>query len=173
MTDDSLGSEALRFSNEVFKRYARLMPAEDLTLIILKGHLLVEEQMNKFIEASLGDAGEAFRKANFPFARRLEFARRLHIPKAGFPSAEATFASVWRGVTELNDLRTKIAHKPEVPDLENLCAAFVEKRRPSQMIDKAHDEPTRLAAAIGDIVAALAGYGFVRNWQRGKRGSAL
>ena len=51
--------------------------------------------------------------------------------------------------------------------------AFVEKRRPSEMIDKAPDEPRRLVAAIGDIVAGLAGYRFARNWQMGKRGSAL
>ena len=67
----------------------------------------------------------------------------------------------------------KIAHNPEVPDLENLCAAFVKKRGPSSMIEAAPNEPARLTAAIGDIVAGVAGYRFVRNWQRGKRGAAL
>jgi hypothetical protein len=149
------------------------MPSEELTLIILKGHLLVEEQMNKFIDASLSDAGEAFRKCKFPFGGRLEFAKRLLVPKAEFPSADATFSGVWRGVAELNDLRTKIAHNPEVPDLDSLCAAFVKKRSPSEMIDEARDEPTRLKAAIGDIVVVLAGLRVARNWQMGKRGSSL
>jgi len=39
------------------------------------------------------------------------------------------------------------------------------------MIDKAPDEPRSLVAAIGDIVAGLAGYRFARNWQMGKCGS--
>jgi len=94
MTADSMWSEAERMSAEVFERYSRLMPAEDLTLIILKGHLLVEEQMDKFIEASVGDAHEAFLALNLTFGRKLEFARRLHIPKTEFAKAEATFSWV-------------------------------------------------------------------------------
>ena len=60
MTSKLRQSEDDRFRTEIFERFMRLMPANDLTLILLKGHLLVEEQMDKFIEASLGDAGEAF-----------------------------------------------------------------------------------------------------------------
>jgi len=53
-----LQKELETYIKGVFDRFMRLMPANDLTLIILKGHLLVEEQMDKFIGASLGgDAG--------------------------------------------------------------------------------------------------------------------
>jgi hypothetical protein len=155
MTSKLRQSEDDRFRTEIFERFMRLMPAHDLTLILLKGHLLVEEQMDKFIEASLGDAGEAFLTLKLSFGRKLEFARQLHRPKE-------PFAPVWNEVKELNDLRNKIAHNPEIPDLPQRCDDFVKKHSPPPPTDVAPDPPTRLAFSIGNIVAAVAGLRFGR-----------
>ena len=155
MTTNLPQGELERFRAEIFGRFRRLMPGNDLTLIILKGHLLVEEQMDKFIEASLGDAGEAFSTLKLSFSRKLEFARQLHRPKE-------PFASVWNEVKELNDLRNKIAHNPEISDLGQRCADFVKKRSPQPTSDVAPDPPSRLAFTIGNIVAAVAGLRFGR-----------
>jgi hypothetical protein len=152
-----------RFMTEIFERFMRLMPANDLTLIILKGHLLVEEQMDKFIEASLGDAGQAFSTLKLSFIRKLEFARQLHRPKE-------PFASVWNEVKELNDLGNKIAHNPEIADLDQRCAEFVKKRSPQPPSHVAPDPPTRLVFTIGNIVAAVAGLCFGRELMMSKSG---
>jgi hypothetical protein len=155
MTTNLPQSEDDRFRTEIFERFMRLMPEHDLTLILLKGHLLVEEQMDKFIEASLGDAGEAFLTLKLSFGRKLEFARQLHRPRE-------PFAPVWNEVKELNELRNKIAHNPEIPDLAQRCDDFVKKRSPQPWKDLAVDPHIRLSLAIGDIVAAVAGLRFGR-----------
>src|SRR5438105_3432514 len=85
-------------TDEVFKRFTRLMPAGDLTLIVLKGHLLVEEQMDKFIETSLGEAAAAFDSLRLPFWRKWKFAKQLHRPRGLFPKT-------WGSVNDLNELR--------------------------------------------------------------------
>jgi hypothetical protein len=170
MTSGSFKSEVEEFSKNVYERYMRLMPADDLTLIVLKGHLLVEEQMNKFIEACMMDeAAEVFAKLKLSFRWKLRFARKLHRPKAGYPSAGDTFASVWKAVDELNNLRNDIAHNAEVNGLEQRCAEFVNKRGPQPATDMGADAPSRLKVAIGDIVAAVAGYRFAREVGVGKR----
>ena len=138
------------FTKEAFERFMRLMPSGDLTLVILKGHLLVEEQMDKFIDASLGDAASAFSSLNLPFKRKWTFAKQLHEP----PSL---FSKVWKEVDELNKLRNLIAHDPEVPDLDARCAAFVEQTNPEPPASIAPDGPSRLAFAIGNLVASIAG----------------
>jgi hypothetical protein len=161
MTTNSAESELARFREATYDRFQRLMPANDLTLIILKGHLLVEEQMNKFIEASLGEAGDAFSKLNLPFSRKLRFARELHRPKEAF-------ASTWSLVKELNDLRNDIAHNPETPNLDQQCTDFVEKCSP-EPTDLGPDVASRLLKTIGNIVACVAGLRFGREIMMGTR----
>ncbi len=159
-----LQKELETYIKGVFDRFMRLMPANDLTLIILKGHLLVEEQMDKFIGASLGgDVGRAFSTLKLPFRRKLEFARELHRPKK-------PFASLWNEVNELNELRNKIAHNPEISDLDQRCADFVKKRNPEPPTDVAPDPASRLSFTIGNIVAIVAGFRFAREVVMSKSG---
>src|SRR5438876_10170521 len=99
-----------KVNDEVYKRFARLMPTNDLTLIVLKGHLLVEEQMNKFIQSSLGEAAAAFDSLRLPFGRKWKFAKQLLAPRD-------FLLKIWGSVNDLNDLRNAIAHNPEVDDL--------------------------------------------------------
>src|SRR2546430_16977223 len=111
MSDEKWFEGYRDYSNEIFKRFSRLMPAaHDLTLIILKGHLLVEEQMDKFIARSLGEAAAAFDSLGLPFKRKWMFAKQLHRPKD-------LFADLWEDVSGLNELRNLIAHNPEFSDL--------------------------------------------------------
>ena len=106
--------------------------------------------MDKFIDASLGDAAPAFRKLYIPFKRKVQFAAQLHRPPE-------VFADLWKKVLVLNELRNLIAHNPEAPNLEERCAAFVKSSTPQPPASIAPDAPSRLVFAIGSTVAAVAG----------------
>lgn len=88
-------------------RFRRLMPrSQDLTLLVLKGHLLIEEQLNHFLE-------KAARNPTLLVNARLTYTQKLQLVKA---------LSGWRGeefgfATELNVIRNALAHRADVPDL--------------------------------------------------------
>ncbi|SRR6266480_2106137 len=148
-----------KVNDEVYKRFARLMPTNDLTLIVLKGHLLVEEQMDKFIESSLGEAAGPFDSIGLQFKRKWKFAKQLHRPRDLFPE-------IWGSVNELNELRNAIAHNPEVADLAQRCAKFVERVVEGEEVSVASmnvNQESRLVFAIGSIVANLAGIRVARH----------
>jgi hypothetical protein len=98
-------------------RFLRLLPeGRDLTLIILKGHLLVEEELNSFLSrcpihpTALEDA-------------RLTFLQKLRVVRAFYPLRQN--APEWGLAEELNKLRNKIAHHAEVSDLHSLVDRLV------------------------------------------------
>ena len=114
-------------------RMLRLMPmTDDLTLIILKGHLLIEEQLNDFFD----------RCAMYPRildGARLSFAQKLRVVRAFCVSPNDSVS--WLLADELNRLRNKISHKVEVLDLDALVDAFV--AIPKFSIIPGLSEPTR------------------------------
>jgi hypothetical protein len=155
MTDSSSESGFLAFRKIAYERFERLMPMTDLTLIILKGHLLAEEQMDEFIKGSLDDVGwKVFSSLKLSFARRLDVARNLHQPKE-------PFAAFWAQVEALNKLRNHIAHNAEVPDLQERCTVFVQNLKPER-IDLGSDLESQLVMTIGNIVASVSGLNFGR-----------
>ena len=87
-----------------------------MTLIILKGHLLVEEELNGFLvhcsfqPAALEDA-------------RLTFLQKLRVVRAFYPLRQT--AIEWGLAEELNKLRNKISHHAEVLDLHSLVDRLV------------------------------------------------
>jgi len=88
----------------------------DLTLIILKGHLLIEEQLNDFFD----------RCAMYPRVlddARLSFAQKLRVVRAFCAVPNDSIG--WLLADKLNKLRNKISHHVEVPDLAALVDAFV------------------------------------------------
>lgn len=82
--------------------YARHLPADDhvpLEVLILRGHLLIEAQLDALIEARLRKL-KPYRDA------RLAFSAKLKI-------AEALYGDVgvrWLAVRELNTIRNSLAH---------------------------------------------------------------
>jgi len=105
MTDDEKAQKALRL----------LPKGSDLTLIILKGHLMLEEQLNAFL-ASFPIHPKALPDARLTFHQKLRVIRAF-----SFAPSEKS----WRLAEELNRLRNKIAHHPEVLDLEAQVKTFV------------------------------------------------
>lgn len=91
-----------------YERVRRLLPPlVNLELLVLKGHLLVEEQLELFLEvASLHP--KALKDA------RLSFIQKVHLVQAlgGFANGRE-----WRFVVHLNTLRNRLVHQLEPGDV--------------------------------------------------------
>jgi len=106
MTDESLRVRA-----------ERLLPeGEDLILVILKGHLLIEEQLELVLEHLSRSPGE-LQDARLTFAQRFRLVRAL----TGNPGTE-----VCRFIKNLNSLRNQLMHQAEHPNLTEAIDRLLE-----------------------------------------------
>ena len=95
-------------TNKLWDRIKRLLPrSHDPTLVLLKGHLLVEEQLFAYIVAHCQDATK-LEDARLTFAQKLRLAQAL--------SGDLSIA---HSLEKLNALRNRMAHRVEVPDFDN------------------------------------------------------
>lgn len=84
------------------------MPSGDLTLIVLKGHLLIEELLFTLVERKM-DAPVNLRDA------RLRFPQLVHLARAIYGGEELNKVS--RVLLAVNSLRNDLAHRLESDDL--------------------------------------------------------
>jgi hypothetical protein len=87
----------------------------DLSLIVLKGHLIVEELLFTVVTSAVRYP-EALTSAN------LSFYQLASVAKAFF--YEDSVAPIWDAIFELNKLRNALAHNLDLPDLENRLRRF-------------------------------------------------
>jgi hypothetical protein len=92
---------------------SKLPKTEDLTLLILKGHLLIERVIEEFIAVHIADR-EAFREARLSSFQKIQLAIAIdgRLP----PEDDDGF---WDAVKQMNKLRNTLAHKLTVPDVED------------------------------------------------------
>jgi hypothetical protein len=103
--------------NEDFEaRFRRHLPRSNRTLIILKGHLLMEELINEFL-------GEVLPNPDAVDLAKLNFATRLHLLEALLP--KGSFSDIFDAAEKLNTLRNKLAHHLEHPQIENFTENFL------------------------------------------------
>jgi hypothetical protein len=96
-------------------RLKRHMPrSRDLTLIVLKGHLLLEESIDHLLAALLRNSA-ALHPA------RLSVFARLCLVRALLPLSE----EMMKAAEGLNTLRNKLAHHLEHPQVERLTNDFL------------------------------------------------
>jgi len=96
-------------------RIKRHMPrSADLTLIVLKGHLLLEESIDALLTALLENPA-ALQPA------RLSFFARLCLVRALFPLSD----EMMKAAEGINTLRNKLAHHLEHPQVERLTNDFL------------------------------------------------
>jgi len=88
---------------------------EDLSLIVLKGHLVVEEILFNAVVSAL-KYPEALKSANLSFYKLACLAKALFY--------EDRHAPIWDTIFELNKLRNALAHNLELPDLDNRLRQF-------------------------------------------------
>jgi len=95
---------------------AHLPEKFDLLLVTLKGHLLIEEQLDNYISEHLRKP-EAMPVARLPFELKIKLAHALSGP---LPPP-----SMWEALNILNKLRNSLAHRIEDPRLTSLVRDFV------------------------------------------------
>ena len=95
---------------ERFQEKVGLQPGADVQMIVLKAHLLIEEQLQAFIDRSVRDPS-LLKRARFTFAQRLILAEALH------PAPNSLRGGwVWKAAGELNAVRNQMAHNLEPAD---------------------------------------------------------
>ncbi len=87
------------------KLMAHLPLVKDPTVVILRGHLLVEELLDELIAANL-EHPSAIKDARLTFFQKLCICRAI----VGQSGSE----DIWRAIKELNNLRNAISHR--LPD---------------------------------------------------------
>lgn len=105
----------------IFGDFARLLEqlphyAEREELIILKGHLLVEELLRAYVDTRLPNAS-AFHHRQFSFCRCVMIAKALTVP--------SNASWVFEGATKLNSLRNDIAHNLDPNEYSTHMADFL------------------------------------------------
>ena len=90
---------------KAFKSFLERLPHEkDMELVLLKGHLLIEEQVRLIVDNRLRNPG-VLDEAN----SRLETHQAIQLARAFFPPDH--MPEVWNATLKLNKLRNDIAHK--------------------------------------------------------------
>lgn len=111
---------------ESFRRFFEKLPhGKDFTLIILRGHLLLEEQIRAIVEERLVNPTSLSEA-------RLECHQWICLAEALCPKDVEPI--LWRSAKKLNKLRNDIAHKLDPKGLNERAADFV-KGFPSSIED--------------------------------------
>lgn len=103
---------------ERFDKHLAYTPGDDgdVSILILKGHLLIEESVNDILKKMVINP-KALDKAN------LQMHHKIHILEAIFflPG----FVNAVAAVSALNKLRNRLAHHLDADDIDRLSLAFV------------------------------------------------
>lgn len=122
----------------------------DLTSMVVKGHLLIEEQLRLLLDELVVEPPAIS-------AAKLRFAQVLYVVKAlvFVPGQDW----LWESLTLLNNIRNKMAHKLEAPELHTLLERFVDVLEHSPTYGEIPDRgfPDRLWSALTHLHGALAG----------------
>ena len=138
--------------SDLYGRYKRLIPrTTDLGLLILKGHLLVEEQLDAFVEANCERPSD-LKDARLTFHQKMRLCQAL----GGWPKDDP----LWRFVVQLNSVRNKLAHNLDFPalvaEVDRLLLTFHQEEVPDPITDRRR--ATILRQTIGLSCAYLKGF---------------
>jgi hypothetical protein len=140
---------------ESFRRFIQKLPhGKDPILVILKGHLLVEEQLRQIVDEHVKNP-RALAKARFSCAQVICLAE-------AFCSDRAAASWLWEALRNLNSLRNDIAHKIEPEEFEKRVRGIVSTVGENSVFAGGGfgdiDEPTRFEMCLWVLftnVAAL------------------
>ncbi len=134
-------------------RFKRLIPkSQDCTVILLKGHLLIEEQLRALVEALVEDP-RALADA------RLTFQQWLCLGKAHIPGGAGD--NLWKFVARLNQVRNKLAHSVEFADFDRNVDALIKFYAEDGFThaNTARDRASRLRTTLALVCGILNGTG--------------
>lgn len=102
---------------EAFRRFVTSLPhGKDLVLVVLKGHLLVEEQLRHVVDEHVGHPN-ALANAQFSCSQIICLAEAF--------CADRTAPWLWMALRNLNSLRNDIAHRIEPKRFQERILDFV------------------------------------------------
>lgn len=151
---------------KILRMAKHLIPHRDITLIILKGHLLIEEQL-------FDQAASAMRDVSELKLSRLSFNKLVHLTKALF--GKSNDQRLWQAIEKLNMLRNELIHHLEDTKLQTLAETFL--RPCEEMMRRYAPTPesfdSRLRAAVAFLYGALLNISNTgRRNEAGKAGSS-
>lgn len=149
-TDETELDDALAAS---LTRITRHLPeVDDRTLIVLRGHLILEAELNDLLEDELAES-EAVIDGPFSFAQRLAVLRAV-LGEADYRRLNLPAVEV------LNRLRNKLAHHLEHERVDDLVQTFLHAAlRPEDAKAMAgRGESYRLRYALARLAAGLTGH---------------
>jgi hypothetical protein len=152
--------------------------SNDVALVVLKGHLLLEESVNRVLAALLRKP-EAIDGANLRFHQKLcliralamEGARRLD-PEG--PEGPGSVSRMVDAAEKLNTVRNRLAHHLDYPQIEaqvrDFLALFEEPEDPDDPDTRAVPLIRRLRQAILFICAMFEGMSLAMEFERDRKG---
>jgi hypothetical protein len=124
-------------------RFLKYLPwKSDPTLVILKGHLLIEELLRAFIDKKIKNQ-KALDKANLNFNQCLFIAMAFH--------SEKYLDWLWNAARKLNVLRNKLAHNLEPKGLHAKVDDFIKYIEGHNKISF----PEKLVKQFGKVPVAI------------------
>lgn len=130
---------------------AHLPDSDDLALITLKGHLLVEEILNDIIAHHCKKAS-VLTDINIAFLIKTRFAHAL-VGDDSLPK------QIWPMIDALRMLRNELAHKLESPKLEGAVSKFIAVTYGhTEHFNKSATTANKLKSSIGYMYGYLAAY---------------
>lgn len=106
-----------------FARFKEQLPSEgDLTLMILKGHLLIEEQINCLIDTRV-PKHDALKDADLTAHQKICLAEAM--VEETSPGGEDAW--LWPAIKKLNKLRNDVAHHLSKPGIQDRIADFIKR----------------------------------------------
>lgn len=147
--------ESERNDAEMERLKARLllhMPKEfDITLVTLKGHLLMEEHLDHLLY-SLCAHPAVLKKERISFELKLKFVRAM-TGDSGFESDPP-----WEALAALNKIRNSLAHKVEDPKFDGYVTEFMRlAEKAGSSADPNAPIDVRYGGALGYLMGLLAG----------------
>ncbi len=104
---------------KAFDRFLKLLPhGRELDLVILKAHLLIEEQVNALIQERLKNSSVILGEERF------ESYYRICLAQSFFPPDFQPW--LWRALKQMNKLRNRVAHKIEPEGLDNVIEDLIQ-----------------------------------------------
>ena len=119
----------------------------DLTLIVLKGHLLIEERLLDLVRLRLGSDDATLNEARLRFSQLVPLARAAS-GRPGYPW-------FWRALQKLNSLRNDLAHHLEPKQVERLSAELVAQLEPYAGVASLGAPDVQLRGAIAYMYGVL------------------
>lgn len=129
---------------EAFRRFLTLLPhGKDMVLVVLKGHLLIEEQLRNVVDEHVNHP-KALASAQFSCSQIICLVEAF--------CADRTAPWLWMSLRNLNSLRNDIAHRIEPKRFQERIADFISTIGQNSMFSGAgfgeSDEQTRFELCL-------------------------